>query len=120
MQGNWGVPRRKNPGDAEAVRKGSSPEEEFEVDLEAWETVLEGRKVGYSVGRNSLHMAQGQGAQRGRAGQLNKGLYMCPCTCVCVCVCARVTFPSREISCGRLGITLTSLGEGETFLNWED
>lgn len=89
MQGNWGVPRRKNPGDAEAVRKGSSPEEEFEVDLEAWETVLEDRKVVYSSGQEQpAHGARpGSPVRQSRPAQqgfIHVSLYMCMRVCVCV------------------------------------
>lgn len=37
-------------------------------------------------------------------------VYTCVLVHVYACVCVRVTFPSREISCGGLGITLISLG----------
>jgi len=43
-----GLLRRQNPGDTEAMRKGSSPEQGFELDLGGWETISEDRRVGYS------------------------------------------------------------------------
>lgn len=56
--GTRGLLMRKFPGDTEAMRKGSSPEKVFEVDLEGWETIQRAEKAAVPVGRGSLCLAR--------------------------------------------------------------
>lgn len=97
------APHEEGSGGCKVIRKGPSPEEQFEVDFAEWETVSEGRKGGSSCGRDSARTARRrERAVRAEAGSRR----LDPCACARARAYVRgggEHFSGREISLWRAG-----------------
>lgn len=115
------APHEEGSGGCKVIRKGPSPEGQFEVDFAEWETVSEGRKGGSSCGRNSASTARRrERAVRAEAGWPGVWTRVRVRVRVRMCAAAGSIFRGVRSVCGGLGIHLTLLGRQETFPSWED